>query len=223
LFKLFILCIVSIFSNSSGDFILTQNRDESILRPSSQKAERRTVFGQEYTGPVDLVSEGTWIYYSEKYTCCILNGAYQKHTHRPPYRLSRGLIILELLKFESIDKFVATIELNSIEPFTMIMLNRQSTEKKILVWDEYQKHVEDVSDQKLIVRSSSTLYNDNEKDLHRKAFENLEEVLPDRIFSIQDQLKMLETKKFSSVLSTSITQIVQDKNGINLKFCPIKI
>src|SRR5690606_16721705 len=61
LLKVFILCIVSIYSEPSGDFILTQNRDESVLRPSSETIETREVYGEKFTGPVDLVSNGTWI------------------------------------------------------------------------------------------------------------------------------------------------------------------
>lgn len=223
MFKLFILCIVSIFSESPGNFILTQNRDESILRPSSDDFQTREIHGRKYTGPVDLVSEGTWIYYTENFVCCILNGGYENHSHRPPYRMSRGLVILELLKYNSIDQFINAIDLDRIEPFTMIMLNRNSDEKKILVWDEIQKHREDLSGEELIVRSSSTLYSESEKEIHRQAFENLTDKSPKSIYDLQDKLKMLENKKYPTVQSTSITQIIQNANQIKLKFCPISI
>lgn len=223
LLKLFILCIVSIFSESPGNFILTQNRDESILRPSSDNFQTRKIHGCEYTGPVDLVSEGTWIYYAENFVCCILNGGYENHSHRPPYRMSRGLIILELLKYNSIDEFMEAINLDGIEPFTMVMLNRYSDEKKILVWDELKKHREDLSGQNLIARSSSTLYSESEKEIHRRAFENLTNKSQESIFDLQEELKMLENKKYPTVQSTSITQIIQTENLIKLKFCPISI
>ena len=92
------MCIVSIFSDGEGNFILTQNRDESIFRPTSDEIITREKFHQNFTGPVDLVYGGTWIFYSDQMVCCILNGGYLKHSHRPPYRLSRGLILLETLK-----------------------------------------------------------------------------------------------------------------------------
>lgn len=215
------MCIVSIFSDNQGNFILTHNRDETILRPSSDEIQTREIFNQSFTGPMDFVSGGTWIYHSENYVVCILNGAYEKHTHRPPYKMSRGLVILELLKYNSIDEFIDKVNLMEIEPFTMIMLNRISNEKKILVWDEIQKHKEDVSDEKLIVRSSSPLYSVEEKELHKKAFENLDNQIPDVIFQLQDDLKMLENNKFPTVQTTSITQIAQNNQQIDLKFCPI--
>jgi len=215
------MCIVSIYSNEKGNFILTQNRDETHLRPTSDKIETRKFNGKDFTGPVDLVSGGTWIYYSGKYVACILNGAYKKHFHRPPYRMSRGLIILELLKYNSMDEFMDKIELDGIEPFTMIMINRFGGEKKILVWDETKKYKEDVSNEKLIVRSSSTLYTEEEKQEHRQLFLNLNAHEPDEIFKLQDKIKMLENNKFPTVMTTSITQIIQTKNEINLKFCPV--
>lgn len=215
------MCIVSIFSEPSGNFILTQNRDESVLRPSSQDFTTREIYNQSFNAPIDLVSKGTWIYDSVNFVCCILNGEYKKHAHRPPYRMSRGLIILELLKYNSIDQFIKKVELEGIEPFTMIMLNRNTDEKKILVWDETQKHLEDLSGQKLIVRSSSTLYSESEKETHRRAFETLSDPNPETLFQLHEKLKMLENKKYPGVQSTSITQIIQTDNQIKRKFCPI--
>ncbi len=215
------MCIVSIFSDNLGNFILTHNRDETILRPSSDGIQTHEIFSKSFTGPMDLVSGGTWIYYSENYAVCILNGAYEKHSHRPPYRMSRGLVILQLLKYNSMDGFIDEVNLDGIEPFTMIMLNRNSDEKKILVWDEIQKYKEDVSEEKIIVRSSSPLYSIEEKSSHKQAFENLEKLDSQTIFQLQDELKMLENNKFPTVQTTSITQIIQNHQQIDLKFCPI--
>jgi uncharacterized protein with NRDE domain len=215
------MCVVSIFSEKNGDFILTQNRDESNLRPSSNEVENKEIYGVEYSGPVDLHSGGTWIYYSGKFAVCVLNGANKKHKHRPPYRKSRGLMILELLKFNSINEFIEEVNLAEIEPFTMIMLNRQNNEKKILVWDGTEKFSENHSDEKLIIRSSSTLYDETEKDNHRKAFENLKVKNPEQIFELHQQIKMLKNRKLHSVMTTSITQITQKQNQIHLKFCPM--
>jgi len=215
------MCIVTIFSEENGDFILTQNRDESRLRPSSKEIETKNYNGINYTGPVDLHSGGTWTYYSDDFVVCVLNGAYKKHQHRPPYRKSRGLIILELMNYKLIEEFVEKINLNEIEPFTMIMLNRQNNEKKILVWDGTKKFVENHSKEKLIVRSSSTLYDDGEKQRHKMIFENTDSVNPEKIMQIHKEIKMNENPVFPGVITTSVTQIIRNGNTINLKFCPI--
>lgn len=215
------MCIVSIFSDNQENFILTHNRDETILRPSSDEIQTREIFNRNFTGPVDLVSGGTWIYHSENYAVCILNGAYEKHEHRPSYRMSRGLVILELLKYNLMDEFIEEVNLEGVEPFTMIMLNRNSNEKKILVWDEIQKYKEDVSGEKLIVRSSAPLYSVEERNNHFHSFEKLIHPNSTSIFQLQDELKMLKNNKFLTVQTTSITQIIQNNSKINLKFCPI--
>ena len=215
------MCIVSIFSDKAGNFILTQNRDESIFRPTSDEIRTREIFHQNYTGPLDLVSGGTWIFYSDLVVCCILNGGYIKHSHRPHYRLSRGLVILEVLKYPDFEKFSDEIDLDEIEPFTMIMLQRISGEKKILVWDGIQKYKEDVSHTNLIVRSSSTLYTESEKRMHEAVFENLNKKDPESIFKLQKELRMKKNEKFPTVQTTSISQIIQQNSKIDLKFCPI--
>lgn len=215
------MCIVSIFSLEKNDFIITHNRDESHLRPTSEEVITQTFNNRSYTGPKDLVSGGTWIYYSDDYVCCILNGEYKNHSHQPPYRKSRGLLLLDLLNYNSINEFVEKVDLEGIEPFTMIMLNRHSTEKKILVWDEKEKHLEDHSNEKLIVRSSSPLYSDEEKSKHREAFENLNKIDADKTFKLQNELMMLPNDQFPTVQTTSITQIVSHDQEISLKYCPI--
>lgn len=217
------MCILSIFSKTNGDFILTQNRDESIYRPTSPNIETREFYGQKVTSPIDLNSGGTWIYYTEKFAVCVLNGGYEKHSHHPPYRMSRGLVILELLKFDSMDKFIAEINLEEIEPFTMVMIDLKSNQKQILVWNGKQKFVENLSDEKLIVRSSSTLYDASEKLYHKQNFEDLNLINPEEIYKIHQKLAMLKNDKYPIVQSTSITQIIHSGKTTNLLFCPIQI
>lgn len=215
------MCILSIYSKPNGDFILTQNRDESHLRPTSHEIITRYFEGKPFTGPIDLVSNGTWMYYTEDYAVCILNGEYKKHSHQPPYRKSRGLILLDFLQYTSVEEFVNEIDLEGIEPFTMVMVHRKSSERKILVWDEKRKYLEDHSGKELIVRSSSTLYDSSEKEFHLKEFENLEKPNGKNVFEIHDELKMHPNLKYPTVQTTSITQIIQEENVIKLKFCPI--
>lgn len=217
------MCILSIFSKANGDFILTQNRDESIYRKTSPGIEKREFYGKKVLGPVDLNSGGTWIYYTDKYTVCVLNGAYEKHSHRPPYRLSRGLIILELLKFNTINEFISEIDLNEIEPFTMIMIDMINNEKIILVWDGIQKFTENISKDKLIIRSSSTLYDSSERLFHKNEFENLTVADSEIIYDLHQKLAMPKNDKYPIVQSTSITQIIHSNDLTELKFCPISV
>lgn len=215
------MCIVSIVTNPQGQIILTQNRDENRMRPTSDEVASNEKFGKIYTGPRDLVSGGTWIYYTKEYMVCILNGAYQKHHHNPPYRKSRGLVVLDLLKYDSIDEFVNSVVLEGVEPFTMIMIHRKTGEKKILVWNEEKKFLEDHSGEELIVRSSSTLYDEDEKAFHQKEILHLNPKTPENLRAWHHRARMLPNTKFPMVQTTSITQIIQSDTTIKLKFCPI--
>lgn len=215
------MCILSIFSKQNGDFILTQNRDESHLRPTSDKIENRKFGTKEFTGPIDLISTGTWMYYSKDFVVCILNGEYEKHQHRPPYARSRGLIALDFLNYSTVNEYVEQINLENVEPFTMVMLDRHSSSKNILVWDGQHKYLEDHSDEQLIVRSSSTLYDAEEKLIHLTEFQNMTNPTKEIILEKHDDLKMHPNDRFPTVQTTSITQIIQMDNQIELKFCPI--
>lgn len=215
------MCILSIFSKQNGDFILTQNRDESYLRPTSDEILTRKFEGQKFTGPIDLVSNGTWMYYSDNYVVCMLNGEYEKHSHRPPYRKSRGLIALDFLNYSTVNEFVEQINLEGVEPFTMVMLDRHSSAKTILVWNGHHKYLEDHSGKKLIVRSSSTLYNTEDKLVHLTEFQDLTNPNEEMILQKHHELKMHPNDRFPTVQTTSITQIIQIDNQIELKFCPI--
>lgn len=217
------MCILSIFSKPNGDFILTHNRDESIYRKTSPDVEQRNFYGQKVTGPVDLNSGGTWIYHTQQYAVCVLNGAYEKHAHRPPYRMSRGLVILELLKYDSADKFIKEAYLDDIEPFTMVIVDIREHRKQILVWDGSRKFTENRSDDHLVVRSSSTLYDESEKAFHRDNFEKLENINPENIYELHLRLAMPKNEKFPVVQSTSVTQIIHSENVVQLKFCPISV
>lgn len=215
------MCIVSLFFEEGGEFILTHNRDESIFRPFSKSTETNERFGQPYTAPLDLVSGGTWIYYSPQFAACILNGAYKPHMHTPPYRLSRGLLILELLKYTGLGEFISEVDLNGIEPFTMIMIDKLNQDARILVWDETLKHTEDLSGHEIVVRASSPLYTAKEKEELVEIFKTMKHPEPDELFELHDRLKMTDNKDVPIVKTTSITQIVHRNGESHMKFCPI--
>lgn len=215
------MCIVSIFFEEEGDFILTHNRDEYIFRPFSEKVENKEKFGHPYSAPTDLVSGGTWIYDSSRFVACVLNGAYKPHKHHPPYRLSRGLLILELLHYSSLEEFIEKVDLEGIEPFTMIMVDKLNRDAKILVWDEYRRYTEELKGQKVVVRASSPLYTESEKERIELIFKKMKDPGPEEIFETHNRLKMTDNKEIPFVKTTSITQIEYKKERTHMKFCPI--
>ena len=89
---------------------------------------------------------------------CLLNGGFENHVSKEKYRLSRGLIVKELLKSDEISEKLNTIDLNDIEPFTLVIVDWNNGLKLIeFVWTGLQKHKTDLP-QETHIWSSSTLY-----------------------------------------------------------------
>ncbi|OYX84192.1 MAG: hypothetical protein B7Y83_08990 [Flavobacteriales bacterium 32-34-25] len=150
------MCTVS-FVNSEGRIFITSNRDENIIRPSAIPPKNYTVKGKNVIFPKDPKAGGTWYIVDEEGTVLVLlNGAEEKHERQSFYRKSRGLIVLELMSENSPKDFWEQIDLENIEPFTLVLfqnnqlfqLRWNGTNKEKLVLDSNEKHI----------WSSSTLY-----------------------------------------------------------------
>jgi uncharacterized protein with NRDE domain len=94
------MCTVS-FVRCGDKTILTSNRDEEVLRPAIPPKNYR-VNGKNLVFPKDPRAGGTWFAVAENANVLVLlNGAAQKHHWEPPYRKSRGLVVLDLISNES--------------------------------------------------------------------------------------------------------------------------
>ncbi len=153
------MCTVS-FVNSEGRIFITSNRDENIIRPSAIPPKNYTVKGKNVIFPKDPKAGGTWYIVDEEGTVLVLlNGAEEKHERKSSYRKSRGLIVLELMSENSPKDFWEQIDLENIEPFTLVLfqnnqlfqLRWNGTNKEKLVLDSNEKHI----------WSSSTLYSNS--------------------------------------------------------------
>ncbi len=150
------MCTVS-FVKSNDRIIITSNRDEKIIRPSAIPPRNYTVNGKNVIFPKDPKAGGTWYIVDERGTVLVLlNGADEKHQLESSYRKSRGLIVLELISEDSPKDFWDEINLENIEPFTLVLFQDNSLfqlrwngkQKEKLVLDTNEKHI----------WSSSTLY-----------------------------------------------------------------
>ncbi|MFM7153572.1 MAG: NRDE family protein, partial [Bacteroidota bacterium] len=71
--------------------------------------------------PRDSKAGGTWFAVSESgKTVCLLNGAFVRHHHNPPYKRSRGLMVLDFFNYDDPDRFFSEYNLEGMEPFTLI-------------------------------------------------------------------------------------------------------
>ena len=149
------MCTVS-FVAANDKIIITSNRDEAVLRPALKPAEY-IVNGRKILFPKDPQAGGTWFATNEKSDVIVLlNGAAEKHKHLFTYRKSRGLIVLDLISSESAIQTWREIDLDNIEPFTVVLF--ESGKLYQLRWDFSEKETVVLDTAKNYVWSSSTLY-----------------------------------------------------------------
>ena len=159
------MCTVS-FISVKGKTIITSNRDENVQRGKASAPSFEILNNKKIIFPKDSKAGGTWFAASDEgIVTVLLNGAFVKHIPRPPYRMSRGLVLLEIISAKDPLSCFSAINLHNIEPFTVILF--QPGKLYELRWDgekEYKKEL-DISINH--IWSSSTLYNE-EVIAHRK-------------------------------------------------------
>ncbi|WP_299208090.1 NRDE family protein [uncultured Dokdonia sp.] len=164
------MCTVTYIPKGNSNFILTSNRDEAIGR-TTLVPDFYTVDGIKMLFPKDAVAGGSWIGISEKNSMiCLLNGGFENHIRVENYKMSRGVVVKELLKADDLSAAINAFNYNGIEPFTIIAIDWSSGLKATeLVWDGYKAHITVLPDTPKIW-SSSTLYDATMKQKRRDWF-----------------------------------------------------
>ncbi|MEY3367539.1 MAG: hypothetical protein RI973_694 [Bacteroidota bacterium] len=150
------MCTVTYIPQAKGQFILTSNRDESPAR-SPQQVSQAALQGLSLVFPKDTGAGGTWIAAAaDNRVTCLLNGAFDKHRHEPPYRRSRGLMVLDFFEFPSLIAFEEAYDFRGIEPFTLVTVD--NGELFELRWDGDRAHLKALDAESPCIWSSATLY-----------------------------------------------------------------
>ncbi len=151
------MCTVTYVPVATG-FIITSSRDEDMMRPPAMPPQ---VYHNDQLGllmPRDPQGGGSWIGVSSQgRVACLLNGAREKHQHRPPYRKSRGLVLLDGLRADDVHQFLNSYDLDGIEPFTLILADRLHPPVE-LIWDGQQRQATWQRKDEPRIWSSVTLY-----------------------------------------------------------------
>lgn len=224
------MCTVTFIAKETNDFILTSNRDEAIDR-KTLLPEIYNENGIKMVYPKDEVAGGTWIGVSErKRLVCLLNGGFVAHERKSFYRLSRGVIVKELLAAKDGVKWMEDFEFTDIEPFTIIMIEWQKELKLYeLVWDGSNKHLKALKD-KTMIWSSSPLYTESMKNIRETWFSEFlktQEKEPGRLFDFHLHTGMgnkdVDLQIDRGFLKTvSITQVVKSGETVVLKYRDLK-
>jgi uncharacterized protein with NRDE domain len=216
------MCTVS-FVCTNDKIIITSNRDEKVIRPSAIPPKNYTLNGKNMIYPKDPKAGGTWYVVDENGTVLVLlNGADEKHQLELPYRKSRGLIVLEMIGSASPKEFWDEIDLEKIEPFTLVLFQ----EKKLyqLRWNGAKKSTVDLEIDKNYVWSSSTLYSKEIREQRSSWFYTFLDSNPE-----MTETKMLHFHRYTEtdnndhglvinrndeLKTLSITQAVIEKNKV---------
>lgn len=151
------MCTVSFIPLKDRVF-LTSNRDEKVSRKKAFPPSLVKYKEQNFLFPKDADAGGTWITVKENGDAAVLlNGAFTEHIHQPPYRKSRGLILLNIMAENSPSDQFKKIDLENIEPFTIVLLENGSLFE--IRWDGNESYLKQLSIHQPKIWSSATLYN----------------------------------------------------------------
>ena len=161
------MCTVSYLPANAG-YLLTVNRDEAPERETFLPQFKDLERGIQVLAPIDGDKGGTWIATdSSGRTACIMNGGLEPHERKPPYRMSRGLLVWQAFEADSFDAFLEAADPNGLEPFTLILFEPGKIQR--WVWDGRHSHLFQPSAKEIHLWSSAALYN-REQHAHKEAY-----------------------------------------------------
>ncbi len=153
------MCTVT-FVPGKDTVYLTSNRDEKSWRKDALPPRMYEFENGSMFFPRDADAGGTWIAVHENGNAIVfLNGAFMAHQPKPPYRKSRGLVLVDLLEASHPAQAFQSINLHNIEPFTAVVWDhRELFECR---WDGSVKYQLQLDETRPHIWSSSTLYDEN--------------------------------------------------------------
>jgi hypothetical protein len=167
------VCTVSFVPYKKNKYILTFNRDEKVNRGRLVTFPNFLMHNQiRGWWPKDVQGEGSWIGFSNVRSVCLLNGGFEAHIHNPPYRKSRGKVLLEALYGEKPETFSNMIALDGIAPFRILWVEHTPKLSTFeLVWTGTEKHFTSLLTEPWL-RASATLYSQSIRETKKKALDN---------------------------------------------------
>ncbi|MEP6796336.1 MAG: NRDE family protein [Saprospiraceae bacterium] len=153
-----------------GVRFLTSNRDESPMRQSQGLISSHSPDQPTIHYPLDPDSRGSWIALSDSgRAVCLLNGGYESFIPNPPYRMSRGQVVMDAVKADDANRYINTYDYEGIAPFTLLIDEKSSLTE--LVWDGVEKHICSLPVNKPQIWSSATLYPPDVRAWRKSLFE----------------------------------------------------
>lgn len=220
------MCTVS-FVNANGKIIITSNRDEKTLRPNAIEPKNYLINNKNIIFPKDKKAGGTWFAINENSTVLVLlNGATEKHFLKASYRKSRGLIVLELISSISVIEEWKNIDLENIEPFTIVLFEEEKLFQ--LCWNEIEKNILELDTSQSYIWSSSTLYSKEIREKRASWFNTFLDTNPavtsEELFNFHRYTEPDNTEhglvinRNDALKTLSITQTVIEQNKVAIHY-----
>ena len=220
------MCTVS-FIYDSEKAIITSNRDENIIRPGAIPPENYFSNGKNVIYPKDPKAGGTWFAVDSDGTVLVLlNGGAIKHKGIFTYRKSRGLIVLDIIYSKSPKDFWHQINLQNIEPFTLILYQQKKLYE--LIWDGFIKGTTLLDETENHIWSSVTLYPPEIRKKRTEWFvnflKNRNAVSASEVIDFHNHTEKHDSEngliinRENSMKTLSITQVIIEKNKGIVKY-----
>ena len=220
------MCTVT-YLPTPGGFILTHNRDEAPTR-SPDNISKVNISKDALLFPRDTKAQGAWVVAARSgKIACLLNGAFVKHSHQPPYRRSRGLILLDFFEWAHPRDFFHQYDLEGVEPFTFLFFERNGVLE--FRWDGHQRYLKILKPDEAHFWCSATLYGPEIQARREHVFRNWlqnQSVVPtpESLFhlhstgSIGDPENDYIMNRGDRVRTVSITQVVVGRKTAWMKY-----
>lgn len=220
------MCTVS-FVKTNGKIIITSNRDEKIIRSNAIEPKTYHLNNKKVIFPKDNKAGGTWYAIDEHSNVLVLlNGAEEKHFLKQSYRKSRGLIVLDLIGSNSPLEAWNDIDLENIEPFTLVLFENQKLFQ--LRWNEIKKSSLELDTNQSHLWSSSTLYSKEIREKRAHWFHTFLDTKPEvneiELFNFHRYTEEENTEhglviNRNDILKTlSITQTILEQNKVAIYY-----
>ncbi|WP_428231429.1 NRDE family protein [Flavobacterium sp.] len=223
------MCTLS-FVNSNGVVIITSNRDEKVFRPAAVSPRNYYHNGKNIMYPKDPKAGGTWFAVDEYGTVLVvLNGGIVNHDPVFPYRKSRGLIALDIISSDSPKDLWAEIDLEDIEPFTLVLYQKAALYE--FIWDGFVKRATPLNESQNHIWSSVTLYPVEVRRGRAMWFghflRNKKAISASEIFDFHRYTKRddsengLVINRENTIKTVSITQVIIEQDKGVMRYCDL--
>jgi len=220
------MCTVT-YIPAHDKFFLTSNRDEKHRRSAALPPQEYEFASGKIYFPKDGDAGGSWLAVHENGNVIVLlNGGFEKHHPRPPYRKSRGIILLDLIQNSYPSEYFRSINLENIEPFTLVLFDHQQLCE--CRWDGERKHSKLLDNHQPRIWSSVTLYDEQTIEKRTEWFKNWlaeqtrisqDDILHFHRFAGDgDRHNDLLMNRGGQVFTVSITGIEIEKSGATIKY-----